>query len=101
MADREDEHMMKRCEHKHDCGRFHHDHRDEAAGYGPPMAPPYGQMPYGAAPMGYMMVPVMTPAQPAYTETKTVTTTYVTDRGVHYHHAVHMRPRDKRVYTGS
>jgi len=105
MADRDSGHMMKRCEHKHgrdhDCERFHHDHDDYAAGYGPPMGA-YGQMPYGPAPMGYMMVPVMQPAQPAYTETRTVTTTYVTDRGTtHYHHAVHTHPRDKRVYTGS
>ncbi len=107
------EHGMKRGR-DHDCERFYRDHREYAPGYGqagygvpagpygmPPMGP-YGQMPYGIAPMGYMMVPVMQPAQAPYTETKTVTTTYVSDRRVvgHRHHVAH-RAHDKRVYTGS
>ncbi len=107
--DRETRHMMERCHDDHPnrkCDRFFHDHPELADGpHGPPPAygqMPYGPMPYGAAPMGYMMMPVMQPAQPPYTETKTVTTTYVTDsRVVHHYHVVHRHPRDKRVYTGS
>jgi hypothetical protein len=117
VADRHTQHMIDRCRydrvkhgHDRDCERFF-DHHPEYApgyaaqtGYGAPPMGPYGQMPYGAAPMGYMMVPVMQAPQAApYTETKTVTTTYVTEHDtVRYHHVTRAKPhRDKRVYTGS
>jgi len=95
-----------------DCERFFNDHPEYAPGHAARMAygtppygiPPYGApMPYGAPPMGYMMVPVMQVPLAPYTETKTVTTTYVTDRSVRHYRVMRAKPhhKDKRVYTGS
>lgn len=92
-----------------DCERFFNDYPEYAPDYTmqrPYAAPmPYGaQMPYGAAPLGYMMVPVIPAPLAPYTETKTVSTTYVTDpRSERHYRVTRAKPhhQDKRVYTGS